>query len=489
MSDLKHSTQKAIAWSALDRVGQQAVYALTFIVSARLLAPEMFGMIAPLALFSGMANVLSEGGLSVALIRKKDATELDHNTMFFFNLALSLLFYGVLFFAAPAIAAYNRTPELTLIARVQLAGIVLYAPGLIQATGLIRRGDFRRLAVANVVPLLLSGATVIALAALGFGVWALVAQALVLAASRTAILWSLSDWRPGAMFSFASFRGLFGFSSKLLAGSLLTSVSSTFYTSAIGRDFPMSQVGFYDRANKFKEAGSSSVVYAFGNSIFRMLAGLQDDPPRFVHAWRKSMRTVSFVAFAVLPGLAAAAPSLVEVLFGARWLPAVPYIRLLCLSGLLAVFNQMHGNALKVKGRSDITLTVEAAGAVLLVGFFYLTVRYGLQTAIVSDAASRGIVLAAYALIDRRVFGYRLRDQLRDAAPYALLGAAMAALLWWMPRWIGNPWAALPGQLVAGAGFYLGAARLTGSTVLREVWNTVFVRKGTSKNSKDKACD
>jgi O-antigen/teichoic acid export membrane protein len=478
MSDLKQSTKRAIVWSALDKGGQQAVNVLVALVSMRLLTPDLFGTVAPLILFTGIANVLAEGGLSVALIRKTNATEQDRNTMFFFNAALSLFFYIVLFFAAPWIAAYNNSPELTLIARVQFLSLILYSLGLIQSTELTRRGDFRRLAVGNVAALLVSGATVITGAALGFGVWALVAQTLALAASRTLIFWCESDWRPKAMFSFASFRELFGFSSKLLAGSLLTNVSNNFYSSAIGRYFPTSQLGLYTQATKFKEAGSAPVVYMFGNSIFLMLSQLQDDLPRFLRAWRKSVRTAAFVVFAILPGLAAVAPALIEALFGTGsvWLSAVPYIRLLCIGGLFAIFNQAQGNAIKVKGRSDITLAMEAVGAALLIAFFYITVRYGLEMAILSDAASRAIVFVAYALISRKILGYRLRELFRDIAPYAALGLAMAALVWRLPVWIGHPWAGLAAQLIVGAGFYLGVSKLTGSKVLDDVLGAFFKR-------------
>lgn len=469
MSDLKHSTKKAIAWSAADKAGQQVLLLLVGIVIMRLLDLETFGLIAPLALFTAIANILAEGGFSVALIRKTNATQTDYNTMFWFNFGLGVAFYIILYGLSPWIAAYNRMPELAGIARVQFISVVFYSLGLIQSTLLIKKSDFRRVAQANVISVFLSAVTVIVLALLGYGVWALVAQTLVQSFSKTATLWILSRWRPRFRFSWASVREMFGFSSRLIAGSLANTVSANFYASALGEYIPRAQLGLYNQANKIKETATGFLTHTFGHSVSVMLAQLQHEPERFRLAFRKSIRSFSFFLFPVLLGLVAAAPALVEVVLTAKWLPAVPYIRLLSFSGIFAALNFMHSNALKIKGRSDVTLVLDVTNAVLLVGFLLLTIRYGLEVAILSDVAAKAIVFICYGTASARILGYRWADQLRDLFPYAALAVGMGALIWPLPHVIGHTVLLLIAQLGIGAAFYLGFTHALGSKVWQEV--------------------
>lgn len=469
MSDLKHSTKKAIAWSAADKAGQQALVLVVGIVTMRLLDAEIFGLVAPLVLFTAIANILAEGGFSVALIRKADATETDYNTMFWFNFGLGVIFYLVLYCLSPWIAEYNNMPELAGIARIQFVSVIFYSLGLIQSTLLIKKSNFRRVAQANVFSVFLAAATAIGLALLGYGVWALVGQVLVQSFSKTLLLWILSGWTPRFVYSWTSVRNMFGFSSKLIAGSLANTVSANFYNSALGDYIPQASLGFYERANKIKETGTGLLTHTFGHSISVMLAQLQQQPDRFRQAFRKSMRSISFFLFPAMLGLVVLAAPLVEVVLTAKWLPSVPYIQLLCFSGIFATLNFMHANALKIKGRSDVTLVLDVTSAVLLVGFLLLTIRYGLQVAILSDIAAKLIVFVCYGTASSRILGYRWIDQLRDLLPYAALAVGMGALIWPLQWVIGNTVLLLIGQLVAGAGFYLGLTHILGSRVWQEV--------------------
>jgi O-antigen/teichoic acid export membrane protein len=375
---------------------------------------------------------------------------------------LGAIFYLVLCALSPWIAWYKESADLTLIARVEFLSVVFSSLGLIQSTLLIKRSDFRHLARANVLSVFISGATVVTLALLGFGVWALVAQILIQSFSKTLILWILSAWRPRLIFSWVSAREMLGFSSKLIVGSLANTVSANFYTTALGSYISDVQLGAYDRANKIKETATGFLSHTFGNSIIVMLAQLQEQPDRFREAFRKSQRSISFLLFPALVGLIVVAQPMVEVVLTAKWLPSVPYIRLLCLSGMVATLNNMHGRALKVKGRSDITLALDITDALLLIAFLYATIRYGLQVAILSDVAAKTLVFISYGTVSSRILGYRWVDQLRDVLPYTALAVGMGAAIWPLGLVIASPLGLLVAQLAAGAALYLGLTRLFG---------------------------
>lgn len=475
MSELKQSTRRALAWSAVDKAGQQVFLLLVSLTAMRWwLGPEDFGLVAPLALFTAVATLLIEGGFSLALLRRADASERDYNTMFWFNAGLGVLFYGVLFTLAPAIARYNHAPELTAVARWHFLSILFSSLGMIHSTLLLKRNDFRRVTLAGVVPAFLSSATVIALAAMGWGYWALVGQVLVLALSKTGILWILTGWRPRPVFYGESVRKVFGFSARLILGSLANAFSVNFYNAALGDFIPRGQLGFYDRANRIKETAPGFLAYIFGPSILVMLSRLIEEPERFRAAFRKAIRALSFLLFPATFGLFVVIEPLVEVLLTETWLPTVPYIRILCFSSLLAVLSVQHANALKIRGRSDITLILDISNAVLVVVFLLATIRYGLRAALVADLVLKGLVYAAYTAVSARVLGYRPIDQLRDWAPYAGLAAGMAAVVWPLGLWIENPLLLAAAQATLGAALYLGGTYLLGSKVFEEVRQTIL---------------
>jgi O-antigen/teichoic acid export membrane protein len=480
MSELKQSTQKALVWSAVDRAGQQVFVLLVSLTAMRWwLTPEDFGRVAPLALFTSIAGLLIDGGFSLALIRKTDITERDYNTMFWFNVGLGLLFYGILFVISPMIAHLNRMPELTEVARWQFLSLVFSAVGLIHSVQLFRRNDFRRVAQANVMSVFSGAATVIVLSAMGYGYWALVGQALVAAVSKTLTLWVLSGWRPRLMFYWSSVRQVFGFSSKLILGDLADRVSANYYNSALGSDISKAQLGLYNRANNIKDTASGFLNHIFGGSIVVMLSRLQGEPDRFRAAFRKSLRALSFLLFPATLGLLVTAPQVIVLVITDKWLAAVPFIRLLCFSSLFTLLNTQHANAMKIRGRSDITLIFSIVNAVLLVVFLPLTIRYGLQTAIVADMAVRLIVYCCYGTASARILGYRWVDQLRDLAPYAGLSAAMVAAIWPLQYVIGNALLLLLAQIALGAVVYLGATYLLGSRVFEEV--RMMLKKSDNK--------
>ena len=473
MSDLKRSTKKAIAWSALDKGGQQLLLLLVNVVITRNLDPDVFGLVAPLALFTGFANILSEGGFSAALVRKTNATERDYNTMFWFNFGLGVAFYLLLYALSPWIAHYNGRPELLQIARIQFLAVIFYSLGLIQSTRLVMRSDFRRLGMANVGSIILAGAGAFILLYNGYGVWAYVGMVMGQAFFRMLLLWILARWRPRLQYSWKSFREMFRFSSKLILGALANNISLNFYASALGEYLQTWQVGSYERAHKIKETAAGFFNYIFGYSIYLMLSQLQDQPGRFLQAFRKSVRSVSFFLFPAMLGLGVMAKPFIEFVLTAEYLPSAPLLRILCFSGILYVLNYFYGNALKVRGRSDVTLGLEIVNAVLIVSFLFLTIRHGLEIALMADIAARLIVFVCYAIAASRLLDYRLGDQLRDLLPYAALSLAMAALIWPLQYLIHSNLLLLIAQLGAGGLFYWGVNKLLGSKVLEEIHETI----------------
>ena len=216
-SNLHKKTSRAVAWSFIDRLGQQGIQFLISIVLARLLSPKEFGVIGMLAIFMVLAQSFIESGFGQALIQKRDSSHVAECSVFYFNILIGLAAVGVLWIAAPFIAQFFQMPVLAPITRVSSLNLLINAFGLIQTTLLTRELDFRTLVKAGLSANVVSGAIAIIMAVSGYGVWSLVWQAVISNLLRNALLWWLHRWRPAFVFSRAELGQLFRFGSKLLA--------------------------------------------------------------------------------------------------------------------------------------------------------------------------------------------------------------------------------------------------------------------------------
>ena len=166
---LKDKTVKGVGWSAIDNVAQYAVSFVVSIVLARLLSPDDYGLIGLTAIITAVCNTLIYGGFVNALVRKKDVTDDDYNTVFITNLGMSVLLYGVIYICSPWIASFFNRQELINLTRVSSLGLIIGALAIVQQTRLTKQIDFRTQTIITFVASITSGVAGIVMAVLGFG--------------------------------------------------------------------------------------------------------------------------------------------------------------------------------------------------------------------------------------------------------------------------------------------------------------------------------
>ena len=147
-SSLKNKTVRGVVWSSMERFSVQGILFLVMIVMARMLTPGDYGLVGMLTVFIAISQSLVDSGFSQALIRKQDRTETDNSTVFYFNLVIGLLMYGVLFFAAPLIANFYNEPRLVSITRVLCLSVLMNSFVVVQRALLTARLDFKTQAKA-----------------------------------------------------------------------------------------------------------------------------------------------------------------------------------------------------------------------------------------------------------------------------------------------------------------------------------------------------
>ncbi|WDF68892.1 lipopolysaccharide biosynthesis protein [Sphingobacterium oryzagri] len=464
----KQHTLKGLFWNAIDRFGNQLVTTAVGIITARILTPDDFGVLAVLIIFTTIATTFVDSGLATSLVRSPVVDDKDYSSMFVFNLLVSLTLYFLLFFAAPYIERFNGIDNLALYARVLFIQLVVHSLGIVQYVKLLKKYAFKETARINVLAVMLSGSLVIGLALFGFGVWAILLQPVSYSFFRTAMLWFWGDWRLDLTFSGNVLKKHLGFSLSFMFGSMLGKVFSQSYYAFIGKHFSLAQTGFYLQANKWGETPNMLISSIIQGTTLSTLAPIQDDYPRFLNACRKSMKSLGFVLFPVsLCAIAVAKPAFIYVLSD-KWAPSILYFQLLCFAGLFISLTDLNVNFLNIKGKSNYTLWLEIIKITTAVAVLLATYRFGILYIIFGQIGIRILFFGISSVFSGKIYGYSFFRQLADLFPpfflSAIAFAAAMAPVYFFPNL--PHLAMLCIQSTIFVGIYISGNHLTGN----EIW-------------------
>lgn len=473
---LKERTAKGLFWGGLSNTLQQLLGLCFGLLLARMLMPEDYSMVAMLMVYSLVASCIQESGFGTVLAIRKEVTHRDFNAVFWFNSLVSLVLYGLLFIAAPYIAAYNRTPELTPLARVAFLGFVFSALGTAHFAYLFRHMMVKQRTIATFTATVFSGLVGVAFVYNGFAYWGLVFQDLCYKALTAAFFWYFSDFRPSLRIDLRPIRSMFGFSSKLLVTNILNNVNNQYLQAVLGHYYPRHDVGNYSQANKWNTMGYS-LVGGMVNSIAQpVLAGVSDDQGRQVRIFRKMLRFTAMFSFPAMLGLAVVAPEFVVLGLKEQWAGSVPYLQVLCIAGAFIPVAQLYSNLLISKGRSGAYMC--SIGAMLLLQLlatFWLS-AYGIRFLIYVIAALNIVWLAVWHLLAARFTGLRWLDAARDVLPFFFIAVAVVVSTDTASRFlVDGLWARLGVKVLLVACTYAGILWALRVVVFREC--LVFLRQ------------
>lgn len=356
---LKQTTKKGLCWSAVGNVANQGMHFVFGIILARLLAPSDYGVIGMLTVFMCVVKVFIDCGFSQALIAKPDRTQTDFSTEFYFNIVVGVVGYTILFITSPFIADFYNMPILSSILKVMGVGVIINSLCVVQTAQFSIRLDFKTPAKISVITNLTSGVLGIVLAYMGGGVWSLVFQQVVGGLLNALLLWIYAGWRPTGEFSKDSFSYLWGYGSKILGASLIQQVYDNLYPLLIGKFFSSKQLGLYSRAQGFASLPSTNLSSILGSVTFPVLCKLNNDIPRLIGVYCRMIKTIAFIVFPLMIGMAVVSSPLVKLLLNKQWYDCIGYLQLLCIALIWQPLSATQQSVLKVIGRSDIILRLE----------------------------------------------------------------------------------------------------------------------------------
>lgn len=449
---LRQKTISGITWSIIDNAYTQVVTFVVGIILARLLEPKDFGLIGMIMIFIAISQIFVDSGFSQALIRKRDCTEKDYNTVFYFNLALSILFYTILFFLADLISSFYNQDELTNIIKIMGLCVILNGLGIVQSAQLTKEINIKIQTKISIIANTFSGALSICLAYIGFGVWSLVWRILLNNAIKIFLLWMYHKWRPRLIFSISSLKDLFGFGSKLLVSGLINTIFENIYYLVIGKYFSAQQLGYYTRALTFANIPSVNINGVIQRVSYPILAKIQDDMSLLKTGFKKLIKNTMFITFVLMLIMAAIAKSLILTLIGNKWLQSVIYLQLLSFALMLYPLHSLNLNMLNVKGRSDLFLKLEIIKKIFVIPVIVLGIILGIIPMLIGMIIHSFVCYLLNSFYAGLFIKYSVGEQIKDIAPSFILAAVVAILIFIPTLFIETiPVVMLLGQLILAA--------------------------------------
>ena len=439
---IKKKALRGVAWSAVEKFLRQGLMTLFSILIARQLSPSDYGLVAMLTIFLVVAQVFVDSGFVEALIQKQDRTEVDFSTTFWFNIGVSLLIYAVLFLCSPFIASFYDEPLLEELLVWMALIFVINAFRTVQQAKLNIAMDFRRQAWISIIAISVSGCVGIWMAYHGFGVWTLVWQPLLQNFLNVALLWVSAGWMPSFVFSIRSFKGLFGFGSRLLMSRTLHAIYANGSFLLIGKFYSSAATGLYSQSTQMTSFVPTAVNDVVARVAYPIECELQDNEEELQRRFFQMLRMT--------------------------WIETVPLIRILCFAWIWWPASNMSWQLLNAKHRSDYCLKAEIIKKVIAISILVFSLFWGIKVVCIGMLLYYVADVYVITVFSARVLpGVTFASEMKSMLPILAYAAVMGTGVYLLDHMISSDAVSLAAGTAAGIVLYMAVTLLTGS---REAW-------------------
>lgn len=380
---LKKKAIRGVIWTFAQQFSVQIINFVVQIILARLLVPEDFGLVAMLSIFISLGNMLMEGGMTTSLIRTKNPDQLDYSTVFFVNVLVSLFIYVLFFLFSSSIGAFFGYPILSVMIKLYALTFVIRSFAAVHVVKLTKEMDFKTQMKLQIPSTLIGAVVGVVMAKHGYGVWSLVWMSLVQVFVFTVQNWLFLAWKPTLQFSYERLKFHFDFGYKMTVSGVLDTIYTNLYTIVIGKFFSPAIVGYYNQAETMRLFPVNQISAAMGKVTYSLFSNLSNDE-QLKSAYKTVMKSVLFVVIPIMLFLVIISEELFFILFGEKWLPAVPYFQILAIASIVRPVSLYNLNVLKVKGRSDLFLKVEVYKKVIGVIAMAVSLPFGIMPLVYS---------------------------------------------------------------------------------------------------------
>ena len=478
MDNLKEKTAKGLLWGALNSGTMQVLNLVFGIFLARKLSPHDYGIVGVLTIFTLIAGNLQSSGFTQGLTNIKQPTANDYNSVFWFNISVSIVCYIILFFCAPLIAWFFHSDELIPLSRFVFLGFLISSFGLTRNAIMFKQIMARERAITGFISLLISGACGIVLAYNGFAYWSLAVQSVMFSLIQNICryYYTRDIWRPSLHIDMSPVKRMFPFSVKVLVTSIINTINNNVLTFIFGNLFPMKTVGNFSQAMKWDTMAYTTISGTIEQVAQPILVEISDDKDRELRVFRKMMRFTAFLVFPCLFGLSLVAEEFILVTISSKWVDSVPLLQILCIGGAFMPFYTMYQHLVISAGRSDIYMWCNIGQIILQIAIIIAFHSYGIVTMVIAYTAFTIAWLGIWHIFAKRLIGIRYRDLFKDIAPFMLASAGVMVITHYLTTllsnniipYIASPYILLPLRIAIAAALYYAVMKLARVKIMDE---------------------
>ena len=478
MDNLKEKTAKGLLWGALNSGTMQVLNLVFGIFLARMLSPHDYGIVGVLTIFTLIAGNLQSSGFTQGLTNIKQPTANDYNSVFWFNISVSIVCYIILFFCAPLIAWFFHSDELIPLSRFVFLGFLISSFGITRNAIMFKQIMARERAITGFISLLISGACGIVLAYNGFAYWSLAVQSVMFSLIQNICryYYTRDIWRPSLHIDMSPVKRMFPFSVKVLVTSIINTINNNVLTFIFGNLFPMKTVGNFSQAMKWDTMAYTTISGTIEQVAQPILVEISDDKDRELRVFRKMMRFTAFLVFPCLFGLSLVAEEFILVTISSKWVDSVPLLQILCIGGAFMPFYTMYQHLVISAGRSDIYMWCNIGQIILQIAIIIAFHSYGIVTMVIAYTAFTIAWLGIWHIFAKRLIGIRYRDLFKDIAPFMLASAGVMVITHYLTTllsnniipYIASPYILLPLRIAIAAALYYAVMKLARVKIMDE---------------------
>ena len=468
MNELRNRISKGVFWQGLERIGSYGIGFVVSIILARRLSPEEFGVIAIMMVFITLSQVFINSGFGTALIQKKDLEEADCCSVFYINIVMGLVLYGILYLSSPFISNFYEMEGLTIYLHVFSLVIIIRSFSLVQNALLLKRMLFHLSFRISWVALIISGIVGISMAYSDCGVWSLIAQQLTKAFITVIMQWYWVKWRPQWLFDWKRAKELFSFGWKMFCSSFLDTLYNDIYSIVIGKIADLKMLSYYDRGKQYPKLGMDIINSTIGSVFLPAFSELQDNRPKMKELAKRGLKNVMFVVTPALAFLFVFADSITILLLTEKWLPSVIFIRLCCITFFFWPFHTTNLQIITACGRSDVFLILEIIKKIQGIFVIAITYRFGVVTMVATGAAMGLVGMIENSWYNRKLIDYAPWQQLWDNAPITIITVVVSVISYFITFPVHHIWLKLIAGTISFGALYLIATFIT-HTFPREI--------------------
>ncbi len=405
---LKTKTLRSIGWSATSQVARLLMQILISAILARLLTPSDFGLIAMIVVFSSFVAIFSDFGLSSAIVQRKEISDAALSSIFWIGVGLGALLTIALAMSAPLIAAFYSEPRLTPLVVFISTTFFIASFGYVPNALLTKNMNFKAIAIIGICTLGIAGPISIFLAFSGYGVWSLAWNTVLSTAIIVVFSWIYSRWVPHFSFELRQVKGLLGFGMNLTGSSFVGYIQRNLDNLLIGRFLGPTPLGFYNLAYNLLLFPVINVSDVVGRVMFPALSVIQHDKQKVREAYVDANRYIAAVSFPMMTWLLVTAPELIRVVFGPKWVSAVPLVQILALAAMEQSIGTNVGWIFLSQGRTDVLFKLSIFMTVVVAISFVVGLRWGVEGVAIAYTIATYLLAypvfaVAFRLVDLKV--------------------------------------------------------------------------------------